>query len=130
MQKTARAAGIHDETGGDFDFLSMAFAVEDDLVRVLHGFVQFDFVEIVDADFLRLANEVGIDIGAIPVRIGDPIVGAGGNEQLIAATRISSGALAGLMVIKGEAAFESAVEVRIRLLPGAPFGEWEDAGRS
>ncbi len=43
------------------------------------------FVRIIHAKFLRFADEKVIEVGAIPVRVGDVIVGAGGDEELTSA---------------------------------------------
>ena len=90
-------------------------------VVLLDRFAQLDLVEILDADLLRLANKVRVDIRSIPVRVGDPIVRACRNQQLVLTAGTSGGALAELVVIEREAAFEPAVQVRIRLLPWCPI---------
>src|ERR1700726_1943612 len=68
-----------------------------------------------------------IEFGAIPMRVGDSIVGAGGDEELKFTIRVARSWCAEDMVIKGEAAFETACHVRIVLLPAAPFAGGRNA---
>ena len=120
MQKSARAGSIDHKTGGDADFGKF------DPVVPLFGLCQPDLIEIFNADFLRFAHKVRIDMCPMPMSIGNRIVRTCRDQQLIFARKARC-PLAETVVKESEAAFEPAVEIRISLPPRSPFCERENA---
>src|ERR1039457_5905699 len=126
MQESTRARCIHHKASADVDLISPAFTVQSYFVIPLDRFTQLDLIEILDADILRLANKVRIDIRPIPVRIRNPIVRTGRNQQLVLPAGTSRRALAELVMINSKPALKPAVQVRKGLLPCPIFREWGD----
>src|SRR5450432_2598046 len=108
MQKAARAGGIDQEVRADGEFFVSAPASNPNFQVGFGDALQVDLVEIRNADLLHLLNEKTIDVGAIPVRVGDRVVRAGGDEELAQVLRVWRGWRAETVVIKREAALESA----------------------
>src|ERR1700744_715425 len=84
-------------------------------------------VEIVGSGLLCGLHEELIEIGAIPVGVGNGVVRAGGYQQL--ASMLVGPCLAGRMqrmMVKSEAALESAGDFGMSLLPRTPFAERPD----
>jgi hypothetical protein len=126
VQKTARPGGIHHETRAHGEALAMAGGFQAHLVIPLARAFHSDFIQIVDTGFLRFAHEKRIDVGAIPMRIADDIPRTGRHQQLVLALRVHGSAAAGLVMIKGEAAFESTGYMRVGLPPRAPFAQRQE----
>src|SRR6185437_16583786 len=72
---------------------------------------ELDAISILDTSRRRFANEMMVDVGAQPMRIGDRIVGARGHEQSFRFEPSVGKSLPGMMAIEGEAAFESAYKL-------------------
>src|SRR5271170_5495042 len=85
MQKTPRPGSINDEFGGQTYFVAVPHALEFYFCVRLDYMGEFAFVEIVHPQSLRFADEEMIEVGAIPVRVRDFIVRAGGYEELTSA---------------------------------------------
>src|SRR2546427_5963268 len=85
--------------------------------------LELRLVEIFHSEALRFSNEKVIEIRAIPMRVRDLIARTGGDEQLVAPFRIVEEWLLKLMMVKGEAALQSAGDLRIGLLPAPPLGQ-------
>ena len=109
MQESAGASGIHHETRGDFDIVAVAFTPQSNFIGALDSALQSDLVEILRAGILCFADKVYVDIGPIPMRIGNSVVRTRCNQQLIFAVGAGGCAPAELVVLESEAAFESAV---------------------
>jgi len=125
MQKTAWPARINDETGADRKLSPLTLA------RDLRTFIADGNasglcpIEILDSNTLRFTNEKMIEVRAIPVRVRNFIARTGRHEQLVASFRIVCEWQADLMMVKREAAFQAAGNLRICLLPRPPFGQWQ-----
>ena len=64
-----------------------------------------------------------IEVGAVPVRIGDIVVGAGGDEKLfVPGGRCVSG-IVEVVMVEGKAALQAAGDPGISPLPGSPLRE-------
>ena len=70
-----------------------------------------------------------VELGAIPVRVRYRILWAGCNQELVAVVRIRIKKLPFDVMIKAEAAFESAGNRSVVLLPTAPFCEGFQGGK-
>ena len=75
---------------------------------------------------LRLLDEREIEIGPIPMRVGDVVVGTGGDQQLPGVIRVVRESLVESMEEEREPALEAAGDVRMRPLPRAPLRERAD----
>jgi len=75
VEEAAWTGGVDQETSGEPNTPSSSLAFDHD--ASLPGFDSRDrrLVEILDPRRLRLADEKVIEVGAIPVRVGDFIVG-------------------------------------------------------
>jgi len=82
MQKPARTGGVDDEPGSDIHRAPAADAAECYPVVRFCKAGQAGFVEVVDPQFLRFPNKELIEVGAVPVRVGDFVVWAGGDKKL------------------------------------------------
>jgi hypothetical protein len=85
--------------------------------------IERDLVQILDTERDRFADQKVIDVGAQPVSIGQFVVRACGDEQLVGSISGSSIALARLVLEIREPAFQAADDIWIRALPGAEGGE-------
>ena len=88
MQKTARPAGIHEESSDNRNTFSPTVTIELHAVAVEGDGFEIRLVEVFHAERLRFANEEVIEIRAIPMRVRDLIARAGGDQQLVAPLRI------------------------------------------
>ena len=84
-------------------------------------------IEVAHAGRLRLLQKKEIEFLPVPMGIGDLVVRARGDEELVAAVGGSRKRPAFLVAIEREAALEADGEVRIRRLPAAPRGERQEA---
>jgi hypothetical protein len=89
MEESPRSGRIDDETGPEAERLSEAVACESDAgigrFRPFHPHL----VDELDSLCPGLPYEKLIDVGSVPMRIGDAVVRAGGNQQLV--TAVSAG---------------------------------------
>src|SRR5204863_10182632 len=85
--------------------------------------IQRGLVEIDRACGLRLADQIEIEVWAIPVRVADLVVRACGDHQLPLVRVVIRERFAGPMKIESEAALQAAGDLWPRALPRAPFGE-------
>src|SRR5262249_32099751 len=115
--------GVDQETSGEPNTPSSSLAFDHD--ASLPGFDSRDrrLVEILDPRRLRLADEKVIEVGAIPVRVGDFIVGARGDEELVAALRVAGKGRAGSMAVKSEPAFQTDGKLGMRTPPAPPCAQ-------
>ena len=70
---------------------------------VVRGAAYLDLVHILNPEGLRLLHKRCVEVGSIPVRIGDAVVRAGGHKQLIQSLWIRRIRDAQAMMIEGEA---------------------------
>ena len=129
VQESAGAGRIHHETRGDIDIASVALTVQSHFIAGFDGALQIDLVEILGAGDLCLADEVLVNRRPIPARIGNGVVRARRHQQLIFTVATGGGAPVELVVIESEAVLESAVHIRIGVLPCVPFCERRNAGK-
>ena len=123
MQKASRPGRIKDQLRVNLQRLS-AMAALDDGPPLLHlRAPQVRLVEIRHAELLRLGHEEGIEVRAVPVGIGDAIIGRSGDEQLLAVCVVIAEFAARLVMEEREAAFQSAGDFGMRGLPRSPFRE-------
>src|SRR6185503_18148556 len=125
MQKTARPAGIDDESGANRNSFSSSLSFELRALAVERNGFEFRLVEIFHAERLRFANQEMVEVRAVPMRVRDFIARTGGDEQLVAPLRIAAERLSKLMMIKCKTALQSAGDLRIGLLPATPLGQRE-----
>src|SRR5436190_9515508 len=104
MQKTARPAGIDDESGANRNSFCSTLSFELHALAVERNSFEFRLVEIFHAERLRFANQEMVEVRAVPMRIRDFIARAGGDEQLIAPLRIVEERFFKLMMIKRKSA--------------------------
>ena len=91
--------------------------------------IDFHFVEIIDADLLRLFDKKRVEAGSEPVRVGDFIVRARGDKELIVAERVLIVEPVELMAIERESALKAASDLREASLPAPPFCERCDSSQ-
>jgi len=128
MEVTAGAGGIDEEPGRDVERAVGSGAVELDtgggeVWGVEGGILMGDGTE---SD--GFVEEVGIEVRSEPMGVGDGVVWTGGDEEFVGVTGCGTPGLGGGMMIEGEAAFESAGDVGMGCLPGAPTGEGAQVG--
>src|SRR5579875_401272 len=70
-----------------------------------------------------------IEVGAVPVRVGDAVVRAGGDEELMGAIGRKWCGVVEVVLIEREAALEPAGYRGMSLLPRSPFAEWPNGGQ-
>ena len=83
----------------------------------------FQLIQIDHAGFDRSANQMGVEVGPKPVRVGVDVIGTGGNHQGVVVRLVRRVGLSGHVAEEAEAAFRAAADARISRLPGAVFGE-------
>src|SRR5579872_121892 len=135
-KKAARAAGVDDETrakgagarGVRWLRRRLFSTPFEQHVRTAIGeALEMKLIVVVGARFDGGLHEEAVKIGAKPVGVGDLVVRAGGDEQLPVAFRV--GGRAGMVqgvLIESESALEAAGNLRMRALPGSPFGHRAD----
>ena len=84
---------------------------------------QIHFVEIDHVELARLFHEEGVEVGAIPVRVGNAIMRRRSDQKLTLARSVVREFPPRFVMIKREAALQPAGDLRMALLPGAPLGE-------
>ncbi len=117
MQKSPRAAGVDDETCADADGPAFALAIQNRVVAVVRQALEPRHVEVFRTGALRLLGQRLIELRPVPVRVGDRIVRAGGNEQLPLVIVGVGELLSRLVKEKGEAALEAAGDLGAKPLP-------------
>ena len=120
VQPAARPGGIDHEPGAKPHRLAIALSAKRHAVRLLVETRQLGLVKIIDADPLRLLDQVVVEVGAKPMRVSDLIARTGGDEQLVAALFVVAERLAKCMVKKRKPALETAADFRVFALPLAP----------
>ena len=130
MQKATRSGGIHDKPRCELYLFVAANATESHCVAAIDQGIQPDLVHVMRAQLLCLLHEQVVKVCAIPVRIGDRIVRAGCNQELIALFRIRRRGSSQDMMMKGEPALQTAGDMRISALPASPLCEGASIGRS
>src|SRR5258708_9938320 len=107
--------------------MTTAFTMQCDARGRKSGFIKLDPVNVFNALGLGLANQEMVEVRPIPMRVGDSIVGTGGDEELAGVFgAIEPRGICGV-VQKGKPALQSAGDVRIGLLPCSPFGQWQQS---
>ena len=120
VQPTAWSGGIKHEAGMEPHRLAVAPSRQCHTGRPLVEIRQLSLVEVLDAEPLRLVDQVVVEVGAKPVRVGDFIARAGGNEELTTALLIVAERLTKRVVKKGKPALEAAADFRVFALPLTP----------
>src|SRR5579862_6850392 len=67
-----------------------------------------------------------VEVWAVPMGIGDFVLRAGADQEMLLTLRVGRERAVEIVVIKGEAALESAGEVRKLFLPRPPFAQRTD----
>ena len=78
MQKAARAGGVDDEFCADGNWIAMTRAFEECGVDVVGEALEVDVVAEFGSGLTHGLHQVLVEVGAIPVGVGDGVVGAGG----------------------------------------------------
>ena len=93
MKKPARACGVDHKPRAKLHAAAVAFAAQSNPVSFLFELLRsVTSIEIVDAELLRLLHKKMIEVGAIPMHVGDLVVRAGGDQQLVPALGSNEGA--------------------------------------
>ncbi len=80
-------------------------------------------VDVLRAGLLRAPLQEVVEVRAIPVRVGDLVLGARGDEQLVRAVGGRGERLSEAMAVEGEASLEPAGDPGMPPLPASPRGE-------
>ena len=123
MQEAAGSAGVDHETRADLDAAPVAITVENRPLSLVPCALEARLVQISGACDLGFVNQSLIEVRAIPVRIGDRVMGTGGDEQLPVVIVAVGKLTPRLMKEKREAAFEAAPDTGTKLLPWPPLAE-------
>src|SRR5215813_10696707 len=100
MQISARASRIHDKPRAKGDAFAILLCLKNYVVTVSSECLQPYFVDVINAEVLRLLNEEPVEVSAEPVCIRDFVVGACCYKELITVLWIECARLAERMVIK------------------------------
>ncbi len=122
-QKATRPAGIDQKPGAHVDGLVAPLPFQHDAGALEAHLRQHQLVDVARALTLGFPHQPVIEVGAVPVRVGDRVVRAGRDQQL---TRVRRRVLEGAIEIvaeEGEPALEPAGHVGVRRAPGPPLGE-------
>ncbi len=125
-QEPARPAGVDQEPGPHVDRFIAPLALEHDARALEAHLRQRQLVDVAHAFALGFAHQPVIEVGTIPVRVGDGVVGARRDDQL---TRVRGGVLEAPIEIvaeEREPALEAAGDVGIRRAPRPPLRERAD----
>src|ERR1700678_389449 len=123
VQTAARSCGIHNKPRTESNVLLMAFACKLNVLFSLGKLSQIHFIAIDDAEPLGFAHEVMIEIGTIPMRVGDLVMRTCRHKHLLIKANIPW--MIEFMMEERETALQAAGDLRVVLLPGAPLGEGE-----
>jgi len=104
MQEAAWACGIDDEFRAKGQFLAVARAFQSWFAIDARDSAQRNTIQIIDAQLLRLFDEQVIEIGPVPVCIGNFVAGARGHQQLILPRGVRCWLRSEPMVVKRKAA--------------------------
>src|SRR5439155_25583615 len=121
-----RATGVDQKSHLQPDRLASARAAEFHHVPYELRAIQLNPVEIFCSLADRLVDKELVYVSTEPMGIGDFVTRAGSHEQFIPVVRLIFPGLVQLMIKEGEAALETAGDIRIGLLPTAPFCEWSN----
>ena len=80
VQPTARPGGIDHEAGVEPHRPAVSPSGKRHAVRLLVEICQLGLVEILDAESLCLVDQVVIEVGSKPMRVGDLVARAGGDK--------------------------------------------------
>ena len=119
VEESTRSRGIDNEPRRD----GKPFAFDGNSAVLLPGAFQPDFIQVIDPSPLSFTNEERIDIRPIPMRIGDGIPRARRHQQLVVALRLTPG----LVMIKSEAALESASQLGVGFPPRPPLTQRQES---
>ena len=125
MQKATRAARVDNELRAKTDAAPPAHSFERGSTDARRKSFEHGFVHVFDALRLRLMHEELIDVRAKPMSVSNSRMRTRGDEQLPQVLGIVFEPASRAMCEKTEAAFQTAGNLRIALLPGTPFGERE-----
>ena len=122
-EKAAGPAGVDDELCIKLERLTLPRSREAHLVEGYAGRDQIHFIEVNDPQVPGLLNQVLVEVGPVPVHIGDGIARAGADQELASADWIGTKGPIPFVVVEGETAFEAAGELRGFPLPRAPLAQ-------
>src|ERR1700723_26731 len=97
---------------------------EEDVVSAVGEAGEMNVVVIVNARALGGLHEEMVETGAVPVRVGDGVVGTGSHEKLAVVLGVGWNRRAGIaevVVVESKAALQTAGDFRVSALPGSPF---------
>ena len=123
MKKPARARGVDDKSRVKLHATAVAFAAQSNPVFFLFEFPKRDMVEVVDPELPGFPHKKMIEFGAIPVHVGDFVVRAGGDQQLVPVFGIEGRRAAQQMMMKRKSSLEPAGNLGMRALPASPLGQ-------
>ena len=86
-------------------------------------YIEGRLIEVAHTGGLGFPHQPVIEVRTIPVRVGDGVVGARGDEQLPRVRVVVGEWPSSLVLEEAEASLAAAGDVRIRILPGAPLRE-------
>src|SRR5262249_17079616 len=129
VEKTAGTRGVDDEPRTDPEPAAVADAVERG-AAVLEADV-FDRrpVEVLDSLALGLPHEKLVEVRPVPMRIGDFVARARGDEELIRAVLARGESLAEPVAIERESSLEAAADLGMGALPASPGCQRSEAGQ-
>src|SRR5258705_12931842 len=100
MQEATRARGINDEISGDFHRRAMTGPAQAHTPGFLAAVDQHRLIPVGNAQLLRLANEIVIELRAEPMGIGNFCIRTCARQELMPAFYIWCEWLAKLMMVK------------------------------
>ena len=129
VKRAASSRGVHEESGAKRDPLSAPARVDAKSPAFEGGALDPRLVEVFHSRIARLLDEEGVEIRAVPVRVGDLVVRARGDEELVLPVRGVRERPSLRAVEEAEPALQAAAHLRVCAPPGAPLRERQEAGK-
>src|SRR5881409_1297540 len=121
MKKPVRTCRIHHKSCPHLNALAFTYAFEPQSAIPCRRGREFCLVEILNTERLRFACEKMVEVRPIPMRVRHFVVRTRCDQQLVRAILAALPRLAELVMIEREPTLQPTRQLRVRLLPGAPF---------
>ena len=126
-ERRVAARGVHEKPRRERERLAEPLALETPALSLARDGPEAGPVAIRGARGLGLLHEEVVEVGPVPVCVRDGVVGARGDEELVAAVMRAREAPALRVPVEREAALEPAGELRVGAAPRPPRREREEA---
>ena len=127
VEKSAGPRSIDDEAGAQAHRAAEPLGVELKSGGAPGNPAELSEIKVLGALGCGFGGEEPVEVGAIPVGVGNLVVGARRDEELVAPVCVAAKALSALVRVEREAALQATPDFRVAALPRPPRGQGPDA---